>query len=290
MWIVITGASGFIGSRLSNVLRQGGHEARTLGRGASSDFHWAPASNPPAGAFENADGIVHLAGERVAQRWNPEVKKRIRDSRVAGTDRLIQTMSLLPKRPKVLVCASAVGYYGDRGDELLPEDAAPGSGFLPEVCREWEARADIAETLGLRVVKVRIGLVLGANGGALKEMLPPFKAGIGGRLGNGRQWMPWIHLDDTVGIFRHALENEVKGVLNAAAPGIVQNSAFTSALGKALHRPTLFPAPKFALALMFGEMADVMLGSQRAVPKATEASGYRFQYPELEAALASLGL
>jgi uncharacterized protein (TIGR01777 family) len=202
----------------------------------------------------------------------------------------MQGLSLTRNRPQVLVCASAVGFYGDRGDQVLTEDAAPGKGFLADTCLEWEAKADLAAALGMRVVKVRTGIVLGSGGGALKEMLTPFKAGVGGKLGSGRQWMPWIHIDDIVGIFRHALESPVTGPLNGAAPGIVTNADFTAALGHALHRPTVLPAPEFALKMMFGEMADVLLASQRVVPAATEKSGYKFLFPELGRALASLNL
>jgi uncharacterized protein len=290
MRIVITGASGFIGTRLTDVLRDSGHEVVTLGRGASAHYRWDASSEPPVEAFEGAGGVVQLAGEPVAQRWSDEVKRKIRESRVLGTERLVRGIAAARQRPRVLVCASAVGYYGDRGEEVLTEEAGPGRGFLPEVCREWEARAEAATALGLRVVKVRIGVVLGANGGALKEMLTPFRLGVGGRIGNGRQWMPWIHLDDIAGIFRHALETDVAGALNGASPGTVRNVDFTAALGKALHRPTVFPVPEFALKLRFGEMAGVLFESQRVVPAATERSGYRFRYPELGAALASLGL
>lgn len=280
MRIVITGATGFIGRYLVAVLQQAGHEIVTVGHSGISR----------AEAFDGADAVVHLAGEPVAQRWTPEAKQRIRDSRVAGTERLIQEISIARKRPKVLVCGSAVGFYGDRGDEELDEGAAPGRGFLPDVCRQWEEKADLAQALGMRVVKVRTGIVLGSNGGALERMLPPFKAGVGGRLGDGRQWMPWIHIDDIAGIFRHAIEGDASGPLNGVAPGVARNAELTTALAKALHRPAMFPVPRFALKLMFGEMADVLFDSQRVVPRATEKSGYRFQYPELAAALAALKL
>jgi uncharacterized protein len=290
MRIVITGATGFIGKRLLVVLREAGHELVTLGRGTSANYRWDAASDAPSEAFEGADAVVHLAGEPVAQKWTPEAKQRIRDSRVLGTERLIHGLSTTRNRPKALICASAVGYYGDRGDERLTEDADSGTGFLAKLCREWEGKADLAQSLGIRVVKVRTGLVLGPDGGALKEMLTPFKAGVGGRLGSGKQWMPWIHMDDIVGIFRHAVEGSAAGPLNGAAPGVVTNAEFTEALGKALHRPTVLPMPEFALKLMFGEMAGVLVASQRVIPQATEKSGYRFQYAELGAALASLKL
>lgn len=279
MKIVITGATGFIGSRLCAALREAGNEVVPIGRDLAN-----------SNALDGASAVVHLAGEPVAQKWSPEVKQRIRDSRVSGTERLIQALSVTRNRPQVLVCASAVGYYGARGDETLTEMSAPGKGFLPQVCVDWEEKADLAAALAMRVVKVRTGIVLGPDGGALKQMLTPFKAGVGGRLGDGRQWMPWIHLDDIVGIFRHAIDSTVSGPLNGAAPGIVTNADFTTALGHAIHRPTLMPVPGFALKLMFGEMGEVMLASQKVVPQATEKSGYRFHYPELPAALSSLNL
>ncbi len=207
MRVAITGASGFIGSRLAENLCESGNEIVKLGR-----------TGPLDQVFEGIDAVVHLAGEPVAQRWSAEVKQRIRDSRVLGTERLIQGLSITRNRPKAFVCASAVGYYGDRGDEMLTESSNPGTGFLSDVCRQWEEKADLASSLGMRVVKVRIGVVLGPNGGALRKMLPPFKAGLGGRIGSGHQWMPWIHLDDFVAIFRHALDNPVHGVLNGVAP------------------------------------------------------------------------
>lgn len=277
MKIVITGATGFIGKSLTEKLRDDGHEITPLGR----DF-------TAVAAYEGADAVVHLAGEPVAQKWSPEVKRRIRDSRVQGTERLIQTLSVTRNRPQTLVCASAVGYYGDRGDEQLTEASAPGKGFLPDICREWEEKADLAAALAMRVIKVRTGVVLGPGGGALAQMLTPFKAGVGGRLGDGRQWMPWIHIDDIVGIFLHAIESSATGPLNGVAPGIVTNADFTTALGHALHRPTLLPVPVFALKLMFGEMAEVLLASQRVLPQATEASGYHFRHPSLPDALAFL--
>ena len=279
MRIVITGATRFIGKKLAATLRESGHDVVSLGREFAASE-----------AYEGAGAVVHLAGEPVAQKWSPEVKQRIRESRVLGTERLIQALSVTRERPRVLICASAVGYYGDRGEEQLSEASAPGTGFLADVCREWEEKADLAQALAMRVVKVRTGVVLGPEGGALKQMLPPFKAGVGGRLGTGQQWMPWIHLDDIAGIFRHALETAVSGPLNGVAPGIVTNADFTTALGHALHRPSLLPVPEFALKLMFGEMAEVLLGSQRVEPQATVKSGYAFRYPELGAALGWLKL
>jgi uncharacterized protein (TIGR01777 family) len=288
--IVVTGASGFIGTRLCDVLRQSGYEVATIGRGPSATFRWDYASDAPPEAFESAEAVVHLAGEPVFQRWSPEVKQRIHDSRVRSTERLIQALSITRDRPKVLVCASAVGYYGNSGDHPLPETAGPGRGFLSDICREWEAKADLAESLGMRVAKIRTGIVLGKNGGALKQMLPAFKAGVGGRLASGTQWMPFIHLDDIVGIYQHAIANPVNGPLNGTAPGIVTNREFTAKLAEALHRPAFLPVPKFALSLLFGEVGEVMLDSLRVIPTATVESGYRFRYPDLPSALASLRL
>jgi uncharacterized protein (TIGR01777 family) len=285
MRILISGATGFIGSHLVSSLHETGHDIITLGRGSSSDFRLDAAGDAPAAAFEGAGAVIHLAGEPVAQRWTPEVKRRIRESRVMGTERLVHGLSITRNRPGVLVCASAVGYYGDRGDEVLTEASAPGKDFLAEVCRQWEEKADLAGALGLRVVKVRVGVVLGSNGGALKKMLPAFKMGVGGRLGNGRQWMPWIHVADIAGIFRHAVESSVTGVLNGCSPGVVTNAEFTKALGHALGRPTLLPTPGFALKLLFGEMAEMILDSQRVTPRATRESGYKFKYPDLAEAL-----
>jgi uncharacterized protein len=217
------------------------------------------------------------------------VKRKIRDSRVIGTRNLVAGIGAMPARPRVLVCASAIGYYGDRGDEILTEDSPPGKGFLPETCVEWEREAKAAEQLGVRVVPLRIGIVLGRGGGALKQMLPPFRMGAGGRLGDGRQWMSWVHLDDIVGLAEWALRNEaIAGPVNAAAPGAVRNEEFTRELGRALGRPAVIPVPTFGLKLLFGEMARVLLESQRAQPKVAENGGYQFRFPELTAALRDL--
>jgi uncharacterized protein (TIGR01777 family) len=234
------------------------------------------------------DAVVHLAGETVAQRWNDAVKRRIRDSRVLGTRRLVDAIARVQHRPKVLVCASAIGFYGDRGDEVLTETSPPGSGFLVDVCREWEAEADRAAQLGLRVVKLRIGFVLGKDGGALAQMVPAFRALVGGRLGSGRQWMPWIHVNDVADMFVHAVGNDISGVWNATAPNPVTNLEFTRAMAAVLHRPAIFPVPEFALTLAFGELGRHMLDSARVVPQAAEKSGYSFRYPELRPALRDL--
>lgn len=293
MTITITGASGFIGRRLMKALSNSGHTIRVLSRHAGTNlpvgvklYAWDPLKGPPPSeSLEGADAVVHLAGEQVAQRWNDEVKQKIRDSRVIGTRNLVQALSGLAARPSVLVSSSAVGYYGSRGDEVLTEQSAPGTGFMPDVCIAWEREADQAAPLGVRVVKIRTGVVLGANGGALAKMVPPFKAGMGGKMGSGDQWMSWIHLDDLTGLIQRALDNTVSGPINGTAPNPVTNAEFTKKMGHALSRPAVVPLPAFMLKTMFGEMADVMLSSQRVLPKAAEAAGYQFRYPELEPAL-----
>jgi uncharacterized protein (TIGR01777 family) len=239
-------------------------------------------------ALRDADAMVHLAGEPVAQRWNDEVKRRIRESRVTGTRNLVEGIARLTRKPAVLISASATGYYGSRGDSLLDETSAPGAGFLAEVCVEWEREAFAAKALGVRVATVRTGLVLDPRGGALEKLLPPFRLGVGGRLGDGRQWTPWIHVDDLVGIYAFALTSAASGPLNGTAPDPVTNAEFTRALAKALHRPAIFPVPKPALKILFGEMADMLFDSQRVLPKQTEAAGFQFRYPRLEPALAQL--
>jgi uncharacterized protein (TIGR01777 family) len=279
MNISISGASGFVGRHLMESLAQAGHSPRALSRHA-----------PSAESLREADAIIHLAGEPLAQRWTAAAKQRIRESRVAGTRNLVEALAKLPRRPDVLICASAIGYYGSRGDEVLTESSAPGSGFLPEVCVAWEREAQAAEAFGMRVVRVRTGVVLDARGGALVRMLPPFRMGVGGRLGSGRQWMSWIHLEDLAALFQFALESQVRGPLNGVAPNPVTNSDFTRELARTLRRPAVFPVPGFALRLLFGEMADVLLASQRVVPGAAEAAGFRFRFPQLAPALESLFL
>ncbi len=296
MNIAISGASGFIGRRLMKALGGGNHKLRVLSRHAGTNlppgvelYVWdAMKGQPPEEALEGVDAVVHLAGEPIAQRWNEEVKQRIRESRATGTRHLVQALSTARQRPQVLVCGSAIGYYGSRGEEVLTESSAPGSGFMADVCVAWEKEADLAEALGMRVVKLRTGVVLGAHGGALAKMLPPFKAGMGGKLGHGDQWMSWVHLDDLVGIVQFALENPVRGPVNGTSPNPVTNADFTKALGHSLSRPAVVPMPAFTLKFMFGEMSEVMLASQRVLPKAAEAAGYSFRFPNLEAALANI--
>jgi len=294
--IAITGASGLIGRRLIDLLASQGHALRVLSRHGGASFPPGvrlsvcdpEKGEPPADALRDSDAVVHLAGENVAQRWTPDAKRRIRQSRELGTRNLVCALARLPRRPAALVCASAIGYYGSRGDEALTESSAPGAGFLSEVCAAWEREAVAAEALGIRVVRVRIGVVLDPRGGALQRMLPPFRLGAGGRLGGGRQWMSWIHRDDLAELFRFAVEKPVRGPLNAVAPNPVSNAGFTRELASALHRPAIFPVPKFALRLLFGEMSEVLLASQRVAPKAAASAGFAFRFPHLGPALADL--
>ena len=298
MKLLMTGATGLVGKALCRSLKNEGHAIVALSRTpdparvpqADAVFAWQPeAGMPPAAAFAGVDGVIHLAGESVAaRRWDDEHKRRVRDSRVLGTRHLVEAMQSLAAPPKVFISASAVGFYGDRGDEVLDEDSPPGRGFLSEVCVEWEREAQRAAEFGARVTLLRIGVVLSPQGGALAQMLPIFRLGLAGKLGNGRQWFPWIHLDDVVGIIRFTLEHSVSGPRNVAAPGIVTNAEFTDALAQALHRPAFFAAPAFGLKLVMGEMAAVVLASQRAVPQAALKAGYRFRYPELRPALAEI--
>jgi uncharacterized protein (TIGR01777 family) len=296
MKILLTGGSGLIGRRLLKTLSASGHAVHILSRHSGTNLPngvklsvWnALKGEPPAEALDGTDAVISLAGEPVAQKWSAETKQKIRDSRVLGTERLIHALSTLSRRPSVLVSASAIGIYGSRGDEVLTETSAPGGDFLAQVCQEWEKEADLAESLGLRVVKIRIGVVLDQNGGALAKMLPAFRNFAGGRMGSGKQWMSWIHLQDLARLFQHAVENPVSGVLNGTAPGPVTNAEFTKALAGALHRPALVPVPAAALKVIFGEMSQVILASQRVMPKATVAGGFSFQHAELKAALENL--
>jgi len=287
--VAITGASGLVGTRLTNELENAGSRVirmtRSAPQGRSNTVQWSPGSLDP-NALDGVDAVVHLAGEPIAQRWTSAVKERIRDSRVEGTRTIAGALASMSRPPAVLVCASAIGYYGFRGDEELTESSAPGEGFLPEVCLAWEEAARPAAEAGIRVVHVRISLVLSPHGGALKKMLPPFRLGLGGRLGNGQQWMSWIALDDLVAVIRRALDDpSMQGAYNAAAPNPVRNAAFTKTLGRVLHRWTPFPVPGFALRLLFGEMSQVLLGSQRVLPRRLQDADFAFAFPQLEGAL-----
>jgi uncharacterized protein (TIGR01777 family) len=294
--IAISGASGFIGRKLMETLVSDGHAVHALSRHARMNmpagvrvFQWDPeAGEPPAEGLRDVAAVIHLAGEPVAQRWNAKVKARIRGSRVAGTANLVAAIARLPRKPEVLVCSSAIGFYGSRGDEILTEESTQGEGFLAEVCAGWEWSAALAEAAGVRVVSIRTGHVLHSRGGLLSRVLPTFRAGLGGRLGDGKQWMSWIHLDDLVGLFGFAIANPVSGVLNGVAPHPVTNMEFTRALALALHRPAILPVPRLALRLMFGEMSEVILSSQRVLPERAQAEGFAFRYAELSPALASL--
>jgi uncharacterized protein (TIGR01777 family) len=296
MNILITGSTGMIGTALIEVLKTLDHRVTRLTRGSLQSrepvVQWNPASGTlNAGEIEGFDAVVHLAGESIAaRRWTAAQKARIRDSRVKGTTLLSETLAKLAKPPKVLVCASAIGYYGNRGDEVLREDSKIGSGFLAEVCQEWEDAANAARQKGIRVVHLRNGLVLSPKGGALAKLLLPFKMGVGGIVGNGKQYWSWVSLDDTVGAFRHALTNEnLHGAVNLVAPRAVTNREFTKTLGKVLSRPTIFPLPAFVARLMLGEMADdLLLSSARIEPARLLAAGYKFKHPELEGALRDL--
>jgi uncharacterized protein len=295
MRALVTGATGFIGRRLAASLdrpmvlsRRPETAKRILGN--VETFAWEPESGPPPPqSLEGVDAVFNFAGEPVAGgRWTAERKKRIRASRVLGTRNLVAGIEAQQKRPRALISASAVGYYGSRGDEVLQESTAPGSDFLAEVCQAWESEANRAGQFGVRVVTPRIGLVLGKGGGALARMLTPFKLGLGGPLGNGRHWVPWIHLDDLVGLLLHAANSEISGAMNAVGPAPVTNRQFTRAVAAALHRPAIFPVPEFALRLMFGELASVLLASQRVVPQVAVKTNYRFRYASLDDALAEI--
>ncbi len=292
MRVLVSGASGLVGSALVPALESAGHSVVRLVRRdpAANEIRWDPAGGIAAGALEGFDAAVHLAGESIAGRWTAAKKARIRDSRVQGTRTLAAALAGAAQRPKVMVCASAIGIYGDRGDEVLREESAPGSDFLAEVSQQWEAATEPAARAGMRVVSLRFGVVLSRRGGALAQMLPPFRMGAGGRIGSGRQWMSWITLDDVVGVIQHALATDsLRGPVNTVAPTPVTNAEFTRALGEALHRPTIFPLPAFMVRLMFGEMGDaLLLGSQRVDCGKLQASDFRFRHPELQPALQAL--
>ncbi len=296
MKVLVTGASGFVGSAIVPSLADEGHFVVRLVRTAPAPGRSEVAWNPAGGtidldALEGLDAAIHLAGANIAAgRWTAAIKRRIRESRVGGTRLLCESFARLDRPPKVLVCASAVGYYGDGGHAVLREDSPAGTGFLAGVCREWEAAAEPAERRGVRVVRLRIGMVLSERGGALARMLPVFRAGLGGRVGSGAQYVSWIALDDLVGAVGHAIRTEaLDGPVNAAAPNPVTNREFAKTLGRVLGRPAVLPAPAFALRLLLGEMADeLLLASARVEPGRLLRSGYRFRHPELEEALRHL--
>jgi len=295
MKALVTGGTGLVGRGLlaslpdAVVLSRDPTRAGALGPGRA--VRWDPVAEPaPLEALRGIDAVFHLAGEPVAGgRWTADRKRRIRDSRVIGTRNLVAGLQALDRKPEVLVSASAVGYYGDRGDEELDEASLAGRGFLAGVCIEWEREALAAEALGIRVVCLRIGIVLAPGGGALARMITPFKMGAGGRLGSGKQWMPWIHVDDVVGALLHASRKvEVRGAMNAVSPHPVTNAEFTRALGRAVHRPAFLPVPKAALRLAFGEMSEILMASQRVLPRVASRTGFAFKHTELAAALAAV--
>ena len=279
MNVTITGGSGFIGRAVADRLRAAGHAVTSI----------SLRTTPPPEDFAGCDAIVHLAGEPVAQRWTAAARERIRESRIEGTRSLVAALRREP--PRVLISASAVGYYGSRGDEILAEDAAPAADFLGQVAAGWEREARAAQEFGVRVVTPRIGVVLGRGGGALARMLPPFRWGLGGRLGTGRQWMSWVHLDDLVALIEFAIaDSTLSGPVNAVSPQPVTNAEFTRELAAVLHRPAIFPVPAAALKLLFGEMAQVLLTGQRVIPEAALRAGFEFRYSDVGRALAaSLG-
>ena len=292
MKILIGGSHGLVGTALIKSLEAEGHEIFRLVRHAptsKTEVEWSPDRYSIALArIEGFDAVVNLAGESIAEgRWTDEKKRRIRESRVKGTKLLGDALANLTVPPKTFVCASAIGYYGNRGDELLTETSAPGDDFLAKVCAEWEQATALAAEKGIRLVNARFGVILDNNGGALKKMLPPFRMGVGGRIGSGKQWMSWIALDDVIVGIKFALANEsVRGPVNFVSPNPVTNAEFTKTLGKVLSRPTIFPIPAFAIKLMFGEMGEaLLLGGQRVAPVRLVGGGFEFSYPQLQAAL-----
>jgi uncharacterized protein len=298
--VLVSGASGFIGSALCDALLARGDSViglsrdpqRARGTNPGVIWHaWEPTlERPPAAAFENVDGVVNLEGEKINQRWSEDAKRRIMESRRTGTRNMIAAIAGLERKPSVLVNGSAIGFYGDRGDSIVDESAESGVGYDAEVVREWEAAAQEAEALGLRLVVVRTGHVLDPRGGLLGELLPPFKLGLGGPIAGGRQYMSWVHIDDEVGILLWALDNErVRGTINSTAPNPVTNREFSQAIGRALGRPASIPVPGFVLDLKFGgEFGKVLRGGQRVMPRRALDLGYEFRFTEIDAAMRNL--
>ena len=293
MNVLISGAAGLIGSALVPELEAKGHTVTRLSRSRSgaNTIRWDPSAGTIDGDLEGTEAVVHLAGESIAQgRWSPDKKRRILDSRVQGTSLIAERISALATPPEVMVSISAVGYYGDRGEEVLTEESAPGADFLARVCREWEAAAEPARRTGIRVVHPRLGIVLSPQGGALGTTLPIFKLGGGGRIGSGRQWWSWVALDDVVGSIVHVLTDKtVEGPVNVGSPNPMTNAEYTKVLGKVLGRPAVLPLPAPAARIMLGEVANaLLLASQRMQPARLQATGYAFRYPQLVGALRHL--
>jgi uncharacterized protein (TIGR01777 family) len=292
--ILVSGVSGPIGKALLASFEPQNFQIVRLVRGraeSGSQISWDPMAPLASASVSGFDAVVHLAGESVVGRWTAEKKKAIRDSRVLGTRHLGAALARSEIKPRVFICASAVGFYGDRSDEVLTEDSPAGAGFLPEVCAEWEEASGVASKAGIRTVNVRFGLVLSPSGGALEKMLPAFKLGLGGRLGSGRQWMSWIHVDDIARSIQHAMRTEaLSGPVNLVGPAPVSNREFTEVLAAVLQRPAFFPMPEFALRVAFGRQAaeEMLLSSQRVVPEKLLGSGYTFRFRELRAALENL--
>jgi len=301
MKILITGSTGLVGTALTQDLQRAGHtvcrlirpgtSTRAIGNSQGFDVNWNPATGELGGAAVGADAVVNLAGASIADgRWTPQRKQLLRSSRVDTTRALVQALAKMSARPRVLVSASATGIYGNRGDETLTEASQPGNDFLSGIAKEWESEALKAEALGIRVVRVRFGVILSKNGGALPQMMRPFEFGVGGKISTGKQWLSWITLDDAVPILRLALENaNITGPLNVVSPQPVTNADFTKLLAAALRRPALFPAPAFALRLLLGEMADaLLLSSQRVLPAQLQKLNHQFLHPDLAPALAAI--
>lgn len=291
MRVLVSGATGLVGSALTNFLTSQGHEVvKLVRRGGTnaSTVQWDPARGAlNSSDLEGFDIVVHLAGESVAQRWTDEAKTKIRESRISGTKLIAEALARVQKKPLALICASAIGFYGDRGTEALKEESLPGTGFLAGVCREWEDATASAASAGIRVVNLRFGVILSTAGGALAKMLPIFQLGAGGNLGSGRQYMSWITLEDAVqGIYFSMQQDGMSGPVNIVAPKPCTNAEFTSTLGKVLHRPTFLPVPSFGPRILFGAMADEMLfAGAKVLPAKLEKQGFQFQYPDLESAL-----
>lgn len=294
MMILITGASGLIGTALQKSFKEKGYELLLASRSEARDdahIHWnmdTGFADEDLPRLEGLDAVIHLAGESIsALRWTDEKKKAIRDSRVFGTRTMIEAFARLERKPKVFISASAIGFYGDRGDAEMTEASSAGDTFLSSVCKEWEAESRRAEDMGIRTVLLRTGIVLSKEGGALATMLTPFKLGVGGVVGSGKQWMSWVSLDDLVGAVNFVIENEsLRGAVNIVSPNPVTNEEFTKTLGSVLYRPTILPLPEFAVNFVFGEMGDaLLLDSTRVIPKRLSDAGYEFKLPELKTAL-----
>jgi uncharacterized protein len=297
--ILVSGVSGPIGAALLPSLRAGGcavvrlvRETATGGAQSDAQIPWDPARPISSETVSGFDAVIHLAGESIIGRWTAVKKEKIRESRIAGTSNLAQALANANVKPRVFISSSAIGYYGDRGDEILKEESPAGTGFLPEVCREWEVATEAAAEAGIRTVQIRTGIVLSRAGGALAKMLTPFKLGLGGIVGSGLQWMSWIDVRDMVGAIQHIVKtDQLRGPVNLVAPTPVRNAEFTKTLASVLSRPAFFPMPAFVVKLVFGEMGEtVLLGSQRVEPRQLVASGYPFQFRELQGSLkATLG-